>query len=154
MASNNPALIGSVIERKSTAPSSPVLQRFGARNSGFPAVHHRSKSAFARNREAVRKTDNARPKDVPQLVTSQKVPKVVVDGDWRDQISRENEERVQNMTEEEREREKQEIIERFGSHVGDVLRRARLARKGASFEGVDLLDEGWTNTLLFLMLFP
>ena len=150
MATNNSALIGSVIERKTTAPSGPVLPWFGA---GFPAVHHRSKSAFARNREAVRKTDNARPKYVPQLVTSQKAPKVVEGGDWRDQLSRANEERVQNMTEEEREREKQEIIERFGSHVGDVLRRTRLARNGTSLEGVDLLDEGWSKTLLFLVLF-
>ena len=79
---------------------------------------------------------------------------MVEGGDWRDQISRENEERVQNMTEEERERERQEIIERFGSHVGDVLRRARLAREGTSLKGVDLLDEGLNKTLLLLMLFP
>jgi hypothetical protein len=32
------------------------------------------------------------------------------------------------MTEEERERERKEIVERFGANVGDVLRRARLAR--------------------------
>jgi hypothetical protein len=32
------------------------------------------------------------------------------------------------MTEEEREQERREIVERFGANVGDVLRRARLAR--------------------------
>ena len=34
-----------------------------------------------------------------------------------------------NMTEEEREEERREILERFGANVGDLLKRARLARE-------------------------
>jgi hypothetical protein len=44
-------------------------------------------------------------------------------------MSEENERRVAAMTEEEREQERREIEEKFGKNVGDVLRRARLARE-------------------------
>ena len=55
--------------------------------------------------------------------------------DWRQQISKENEERVADMTEEQREEEIQQILERFGTSVGDVLKRARLARETRSVTG-------------------
>ena len=48
---------------------------------------------------------------------------------------KEKEERVADMTEEEREDEIQQILERFGSSVGDVLKRARLARETKSVTG-------------------
>jgi hypothetical protein len=44
-------------------------------------------------------------------------------------MSEENERRVAAMTEEEREQERREIEEKFGKNIGDVLRRARLARE-------------------------
>lgn len=43
-------------------------------------------------------------------------------------MSRENEQHVEGMTEEEREEERREIMERFGTGVGDLLRRVRNAR--------------------------
>jgi hypothetical protein len=48
--------------------------------------------------------------------------------DWREQMSAENKMRVANMTDEEREAEKQEILKRFGTDIGDVLLRSRQAR--------------------------
>lgn len=120
-------MIGSVFERKPTSHSAP--KAFSSGSTGFPAVQHRSKSsAFARNREEVRKTGLSRPRDVPTIVPSVKNPTPVDPDEWRNQINRENEQRVESMTEEEREQERQEIMERFGAGVGDLLKRVRLAR--------------------------
>jgi hypothetical protein len=44
-------------------------------------------------------------------------------------MSEENERRVAAMTEEEREQDRREIEERFGKNIGEVLRRARMARE-------------------------
>jgi len=44
-------------------------------------------------------------------------------------MSEENERRVATMTEEERAQERREIEEIFGQNIGDVLRRARMARE-------------------------
>uniref|UniRef100_A0A0W0EV38 Uncharacterized protein n=1 Tax=Moniliophthora roreri TaxID=221103 RepID=A0A0W0EV38_MONRR len=129
-------LLGSIIERNtsSSVPKAPVFS--STAKAGFPSVQHRSKgkSAFAKSREDQRKntTDSARDVAVPQVV-SHKQP-----SNWRDQISQENEERVRNMTDDERERERQEIFERFGADVEDILRRAREAREGKEKAGVNM----------------
>jgi len=49
--------------------------------------------------------------------------------DWRVRVSEENERRVAAMTEEAREQERREIEEKFGKDIGEVLRRARMARE-------------------------
>lgn len=130
---HKPSIVGSIVERKpSSSVSIPKLSSSG--KTGFPTVQHRSKSAFARNREDLRKSGIPRLHTVPAIAPSSKQssrhsssppPSSV---DWRDQVSRENEERVAGMTEEEREQERREIVERFGANVGDILKRARLAR--------------------------
>ena len=51
------------------------------------------------------------------------------------QQRKKKEERVADMTEEQREEEIQQILERFGTSVGDVLKRARLARESKSVTG-------------------
>lgn len=43
-------------------------------------------------------------------------------------MSRENRERVEGMSEEEREEQRRDIIARFGSGVGDLLKRVQQAR--------------------------
>lgn len=48
--------------------------------------------------------------------------------EWRAQMSKENAERVAAMTDEEREDARRQIVERFGANVGEILRRASLAR--------------------------
>ena len=124
------AIVGSVVERRPTSSfSAPKASVTG--KTGFPTVQHRSKSAFARNRDDLRRSVS-RPKDVPIVLPTNVHSEPA---DWRQQISKENEERVADMTEEQREEEIQQILERFGSSVGDVLKRARLARETKSVTG-------------------
>ncbi|KAF5382618.1 hypothetical protein D9615_002767 [Tricholomella constricta] len=128
MSQTPPALVGSVFERSSASHSAP--KAFKPAKAGFPVVQRRSKSAFARNREDLRTRGASRLRNVPIVVPSEnaQAPKPVDPDAWRDQMSRENEQRVASMTEEEREQERQEIIERFGSGVGTLLKRVRAAR--------------------------
>jgi RNA polymerase II-associated protein 1 len=55
-------------------------------------------------------------------------------GDWRLQISEENERRVARMTEEERGEARRDIEEKFGKNIGDVLRKVRMAREAKQME--------------------
>ncbi|EIN12174.1 hypothetical protein PUNSTDRAFT_96866 [Punctularia strigosozonata HHB-11173 SS5] len=50
---------------------------------------------------------------------------------WRDQISEENERRVLKMSTEERAAEVEDILQRFGANIGDILLRARARRQAA-----------------------
>ncbi|KAJ7757563.1 hypothetical protein B0H16DRAFT_1537077 [Mycena metata] len=134
-----PSLVGAVFERPSTSALAP-----GSSKTGFPQAQHRSqnkKSAFARAREA---KAAGRGEEPPVVVPSSPAPPSVVPStpphvttepspsdDWRAQISRENEARVGAMTEEEREEERREILERFGPGIGDVLKKVREARAAA-----------------------
>ncbi|KAF7319763.1 hypothetical protein MKEN_00758700 [Mycena kentingensis (nom. inval.)] len=123
-------LVGTVFERSTTSkPSTPFAPGSSA-SAGFPQATHRSKkSAFARAREAA----NPAPRDfVPLVVPTGPNPsqgRVKDSDEWRDRMSKENELRVEAMTEEEREQDRQEIFERFGPGIADVLRRAREARE-------------------------
>ncbi|KAK0487083.1 hypothetical protein IW261DRAFT_1445782 [Armillaria novae-zelandiae] len=129
---NGTSLVGSVFER----PPSLALHRLPQPSkTGFPAAQHRSKSAFARRRDEERKTGDTRPRGVPTVVPIPKVQPFTPEreegsvADWREEISRQNELQVQNMSEEERARERNEIHERFGADIGDILRRARETRE-------------------------
>jgi len=62
------------------------------------------------------------------LPTTIRPPAGDVDG-WRSQVDEENKKRVEAMTDEEREQERREILERFGPSVGEILRRAKEARE-------------------------
>ncbi|KJA17442.1 hypothetical protein HYPSUDRAFT_70687 [Hypholoma sublateritium FD-334 SS-4] len=123
--------VGSIVERKPTTTLRPP-KPFSSGKTGFPTVEHRSKSAFARNREGLRRNGTSKHQEVPLVEPSAKLaspPPLPDSDDWREQISRENEQRVAHMTEEEQEGERKEILERFGANVGDLLKRARLARE-------------------------
>jgi hypothetical protein len=137
MSGHSKSLVGSVFERKPgpSAPAPPVPQANGSK-TGFPTAQHRSKSVFARNREARQQPATPLSREaVPPVVqqasrTNDLLPSEELDADnWRMQMSEENERRVASMTEEEREQERRDIEERFGKNVGDVLRRARMARE-------------------------
>ncbi|KAJ7045065.1 hypothetical protein C8F04DRAFT_1067585 [Mycena alexandri] len=143
-----PSLVGAVFERPSTSALAPGASTSTFTQSsfktGFPQAQHRSqnkKSAFARAREA---KAAGRADEPPVVVPSNPVPPTVGPStpphvvaepsppdDWRAQISRENEARVGAMTEEEREEERREILERFGPGIGDVLKKVRRARAAA-----------------------
>ena len=131
--SHKSAIVGSVVERKPissfSTPKATVSDK-----TGFPTVQHRSKSAFARNRDELRKSVS-RPKDVPILIPTNAHPASTEPADWRQQISKENEDRVADMTEEQREEERRQILERFGASIGNVLKRARIARENKSVAG-------------------
>ena len=136
------SIVGSVVERKPTLSfSTPKAAVTG--KTGFPTVQHRSKSAFARTRDDLRKSVS-RPKDPPIVLPTNVRPASTQPADWRQQISKENEERVAGMTEEQREEEIRQILERFGTSVGDVLKRARLARKNksATSKSPETIDAG------------
>ncbi|KAK0449498.1 hypothetical protein EV421DRAFT_1889226 [Armillaria borealis] len=135
---NGTSLVGSVFERPPSLALHRPPQLSTSGKTGFPAAQHRSKSAFARRRDEERKTDNTRPRGVPTVVPIPKVqpftpnvPKREEESvaDWREEISRQNQLQVQNMSAEERERERNEIYERFGADIGGILKRAREARE-------------------------
>lgn len=154
MSKSNPSLIGSVFERKSTTSFTAPLPS-SSRKTGFPTVQHRSKSAFSRNREELRKSGYARSQDAPPVLQSDTKPKPVDPDEWRQHMSRENEQRVEGMTEEEREEERREIMERFGAGVGDLLKRVRNARTQQAGDPIGStqqdtsgsLEEGLNNTV-------
>ena len=146
MSQYNRPLVGSVFERKpSSIPSTPSAH-FKSAKSGFPATQHRSKSAFSKGRDALRRPgdSSSRLSEPPTVAT---VPLYndqnmqsngfhtdpggldVDSPDWRTQISEENERRVASMTDEEREQERREVEERFGRNIGDILKKARVARE-------------------------
>ncbi|KAK0460031.1 uncharacterized protein EV420DRAFT_1534600 [Desarmillaria tabescens] len=138
---NGTSLVGSVFERPPSLGLHRPPQPPTSGKTGFPAAQHRSKSAFARRRDEERKTDNTLPRGAPTVVPIPKVlpftPSTPVAHerqdedvtDWREEISRQNQLKVQNMSAEERERERNEIYEKFGADIGDILRRARMARE-------------------------
>jgi hypothetical protein len=143
------SLVGSVTERTptSTGPAAPSFAY--SRKSGFPAVQHRSKSAFARGRDDQRRRTPLRSSEVPPVQSTEDriiddaehgvangVPHpTILEGDepgsvdWRQHISAENERRVESMTEEEREEAKREILDRFGLGVQELFDKVSLARK-------------------------
>lgn len=134
------ALIGAILERNPrSAPSTPSPRVTLSGKTGFPAVQHRSKSAFSRTRAEERRRSADRPQQVPLVHTAPRdglrSPETAIDGSkggaevWRRQIDEENRRRVEGMTEDEREEERKEILERFGPNVGDILRKAREARE-------------------------
>lgn len=142
------SLVGSVFERKPT--STPKAPTAPAGRTGFPTVAHRTKSAFSRRQEELKRTvaSPERVQDVPFVRPTNfgpppNTPSGSTDGtrsrtvedDWRKQISDENEKKVAMMSEEELEEERREILERFGGGVGDVLKRAAAKRKSIAGVG-------------------
>ena len=89
-------IVGSVVERKPTSSFSTPKPAISCK-TGFPIVQHRSKSAFARNRDDLRRSVS-RPKDVPIVLPTNIHSASTEPVDWRRQISKENEERVERMT--------------------------------------------------------
>ncbi len=136
MLAPNKPLVGSVFERTPrSSMSSPSTPRTNGSTTGFPVARHRLKSA--RNQEAEQSADvlpsqAAVPPVVQRVTRTQKqVPSEEQPDmdDWRVRMSEENERRVAAMADEEREQERREIEEKFGKNIGDVLKRARMARE-------------------------
>ncbi|PFH54005.1 hypothetical protein AMATHDRAFT_136492 [Amanita thiersii Skay4041] len=163
-----PGLIGSVIERKASAPVNPPSTSLSSK-TGFPIVQHRVKSAFARSRDEMRKNSTLLPWEAPRMPPSKEdfeSPQNVMStsrtsaDSWRAQISAENQRRVEAMTDSEREEEVRQIIDRFGPGIADILQRAKEARERDGIENAICLpnDEepktSSSGTLLGLSLPP
>lgn len=125
-------LVGSVLER--TPGITPSSSKSPAPKTGFPPVQHRTKSAFTRSRDLSKQSAlNIQHPNQPPLVTSessnapsQQTPD---ESKWREEVGRGNEKIVANMSPEERELERQAILERFGPGVGAILQRAKRNRE-------------------------
>ncbi|KIK78794.1 hypothetical protein PAXRUDRAFT_163007 [Paxillus rubicundulus Ve08.2h10] len=152
MSANDRSLIGSVFERKTLNPPPLPSSRFGGTpGTGFPAVQHRSKSAFARAREEAKGNAGARLNDVPSVTPTQQQqqqspfldtkPISTHTYTLRHQISEENERKIANMTDEEIEKEKQEILEQLGSGAGALLSRIREERQRKSKQKASISGE-------------
>ena len=130
-ARKNPQLVGSVVER-TPGPTSSSL-RSPAPKTGFPPVQHRTKSAFARSKDLSKQStgNGERPSQPPPVASEHPGPLSLTSDEpqWREQVSRENEKIVANMSPDERELERQAILERFGPEVSAVLRKAKLNRE-------------------------
>ena len=131
----NVQLVGSVLERM---PGSTLSSfRSPAPKTGFPPVQHRTKSAFARSRDLSKQsTPNVERPSQPPLVTSEYLrpsntppPSASNESKWREEVGRENEKIVASMSPEERELERQAILERFGPGVGAILQRTKRNRE-------------------------
>ncbi|KAF9646718.1 hypothetical protein BDM02DRAFT_3270795 [Thelephora ganbajun] len=131
----NVRLVGSVLERTPGTSSLPF--RSHTPKTGFPPVQHRTKSAFARSRDLSKHpASNSERPSQPPIVTSEhprlsNVPPPLTSDEskWREDINRENEKIVANMSLEERELERQAISERFGLDIGAILQRAKRNRE-------------------------
>jgi len=138
MSQSGQFLLGSVHERIPSKSATP-LRQISSSVHGFPAVQHRSQSAFAQSRQAQRTElrSQAPPivESIPKLLAEDAKSQQSSSNDWRAQVSADNATRVASMTDEEREAAKREVIERFGIGVGDVLKRARQAREMTTTKG-------------------
>lgn len=137
------SLVGSVFERKALGRTAPKDFSGSGSSNGFPAAQHRSKSAFAQRREAPSTSSKVESKPLPSVV-----PSVVTQEDtsaedepaeeWRTQIGRENDKRIDAMPAEQILDEQRELFEHFGE---DLLAKFK-ARKAQTQPRPGSLDEG------------
>lgn len=149
--SPNTSLVGSIFERKSSSSLPPAVRTSG--KTGFPVAQHRSKSAFARARDEQRKVESGSRLAQPPTITrlAEKSPavaaKVVESGedelkkahviakaseDWRQQMEKENQRRVDNMSPKELEAARKEILEQFGPEIAEILKQSRATREAGA----------------------
>ncbi|CAL1713714.1 unnamed protein product [Somion occarium] len=126
-------LIGSVFERKPGLSTSSSFQSksIDSKKTGFPSVKHRSQSAFSRARVIEKTNGQERPRQPPTVtsLSPRPSPSETSTDDWRRQVEEENLRKVESMTAEEREEERREILERFGSGIEGILKKARVVRE-------------------------
>ena len=133
----NSTLVRDVVERHSPSSSSP-RQHFpvgggSSSKTGFPPIQHRLKatSAFKRARlDQHAQQDLSVSREIfsdSSSGTNGMKEKAVVEDSMVD-ISRSNAEAVQRMTQEERQRERQDILDQLGPGVDDIMIKVREAR--------------------------
>ena len=142
-------LLGEIKERKpgSGTRGRPVSNgQFAVPTAGFPVAQHRSKapSAFAKARVQQQQAlqmdsvGRSRPPAIVPSVTPVAARNKLrefgaaegLEGDWRDQMQRQNDELLSDMTEEEKQREKEALLAQFGGGLVDLVKKARARREG------------------------
>jgi hypothetical protein len=88
--------------------------------------------------------DHINPKANAEAPRSTSIP-VQTEDEWRAQMSVQNAARVANMSDAEREAERDEILAKFGSGIGDVLQRARARRAREQEQGRTGADGDWSR---------
>lgn len=165
------SLVGAVFERRNPSiPTDPATfqPRSSSTNKGFPSVQHRSqytvpgpqkKSAFARSREESKKPIPRSSNEVPDLVNhknllsaSSETPSQRAADEWREKMSQENAAKVAAMTDDEREQEQREILERFGPGIGEILKKVRENRLNGPSESKEHTHGSLTSFYYRFML--
>lgn len=140
-------LLGEIKERQpgSGSQSRPVSNtRFAVPTTGFPVAQHRSKtpSAFAKARAQQQQSIQMDPDEqsrppviIPSVnpVAARNQPRGAVeglDGDWKNQMQRKNDELLANMTEEEKEWEREALLAQFGTGLVDLVKKTKVRREG------------------------
>jgi len=142
-------LLGEIKERNpgSGTRGRPVSNGlFAVPTAGFPVAQHRSKtpSAFAKARAQrqqalqMESAGNSRPPVLVPSVTpvaarnKPREPRAAggLDGDWRGQMQQKNDELLSNMTEEEKQREREALLAQFGGGLVDLVKKARARQEG------------------------
>ncbi|KAF8469441.1 hypothetical protein JB92DRAFT_3057210 [Gautieria morchelliformis] len=155
------ALVRDVVERHNFPSSATNRKPFpndagGSSKTGFPVVQHRLKatSAFKRARldQGVQRDMNVAREGLSKSIPRDNGLKAtnVIDNSLED-ISQSNAEAVEAMTEEERQRERQDIINQLGPGIGDLMSkvkeaRARRADSRVTDEGSDLVPHKTSST--------
>lgn len=132
--------IGNVIERKSPSrPSNTQCINPLASKNGFPIVDHRARaSAFKRARQNHLDSENksnSRESALPLRDASLIFPGGSRGNnrdfvpDLRQDISRSNDELLEGMTEEQRRRERQDVLEYFGPGIEKLVQNVKQARE-------------------------
>lgn len=121
------------MERQPVSSNEPSIAR-PVPPRGFPIAQHRSqgKSAFARAREEARRRASG-PQEGPiqkpafasesDGLTSKSDEDE--ESDWRDQMSRENNAKLDAMSPEELQQAREDILSKFGPGIAEVLSKAR-----------------------------
>ena len=139
-----PAVLGDIVERRPTTISESNISanshnnRFADVPAGFPKATHRSESAFARARAA---KGNSRHNALPIVSTTRITSTSIIDppparsegsktddAAEKEQISRENDSKIQQMDEKQREKEREDIISQFGPGIVDLVTKMRERR--------------------------
>lgn len=140
-------MIGGIKERTNSNRNPPSAPTPG-RSTGFPKAEHRSKkSAFLQNRQQLN-SESVVADQSPSISLTQASPQTIAsssnqgagqsstpDGKIRDDVSVQNAQQVDSMTDEQIEQERQDIFARFGPGIAERLRRAREAQSRQSTAG-------------------
>lgn len=116
--------------------------------TGFPKATHRSQSAFAKARA---NRNESKPDTAPKIHTSNTTitnevkpkPKPIAtlsnddanDADWRKTMEQENKALIEGMSEEQRKREKEDLISQLGPDIVNIMAKIKAAKENPSDDG-------------------